>query len=139
MDNKLDIFYKNNLVASIVDLNTTEKGLSFYTNDDANLQFGTWNYEEGKELEPHFHNTFDRNATITQEAVLVLEGKVKCDLYEENGTFISSHILQTNNVMIQFSKVHKYTMLEKSIVLEFKNGPYFGPEIDRTRIELNEN
>ena len=90
MDNKLDIFYENNLVASIINLNDVEEGLSFFTHDEANIQFGTWNYKKGKELEPHFHNKFDRNATITQEAVFVLKGKVQCDLYNKKGQFISS-------------------------------------------------
>ena len=139
MDNKLDIFYENNLVASIINLNDVEEGLSFFTHDEANIQFGTWNYKKGKELEPHFHNKFDRNATITQEAVFVLKGKVQCDLYNKKGQFISSHVLENNDLMIQFNEVHKYIMQEDSIVLEFKNGPYFGPEIDRTRIEIDEN
>ncbi len=138
MDNKLDVFHKGNLIATIIKLDNVEEGLTFYTHDDRNIQFATWNYEKGKELEPHFHNTFDRNATITQEAVLVLKGKISCELYDKKGNFISSHILETNHVMIQYSEVHKYIMLEKSLVLEFKNGPYFGPEADRTRVDLNE-
>ena len=34
--------------------------------------------------------------------------------------------------------MHKYRILEDAIVVETKNGPYFGPEVDRTRIEGND-
>ena len=43
--------------------------------------------------------------------------------------------IESGQLIIQLSQAHEYTILEDSIVLEVKNGPYFGPEKDRTRIE----
>ena len=37
--------------------------------------------------------------------------------------------------IINLSQAHESKILEDTIVLEVKNGPYFGPEKDRTRIE----
>ena len=39
-------------------------------------------------------------------------------------------------MIIQFYGVHEYIMLEDSIVVETKNGPYSGPEKDRTRVKI---
>lgn len=132
-----EIWYEDVLIAKIINFNSLKKGLHFFTNNESFMQFGAWNYDKGKELEPHFHNTFERVSNITQEAVVVIKGKIKCELYEKNGNFISSHVLQKNQAIIQFGLVHKYIILKKSLILEFKNGPYFGPEKDRTRIKIN--
>ena len=40
---------------------------------------------------------------------------------------------------MQLYGVHEYEILNKSIVVETKNGPYFGPEIDRERINVKKN
>ena len=138
MKNKVDIHHEGHLVASIIKLKNLEEGLSFFTNDNSYIQFGTWNYKKGKVLDAHFHNTFDRNSTQTQEAVVILKGKVECKLYDMNKNLISSHILKKNSVMLQYKFIHEYKILKNSIVLEFKNGPYFGPEVDRKRVNVYE-
>ena len=35
-----------------------------------------------------------------------------------------------------FNQAHEYIIEEDCLVIENKNGPYFGPEKDRTRIDL---
>lgn len=121
-------------VASIVTPTLSSEGLSFLTDDENFIQVGIWNYKKGKRLETHFHNTFSREAMKTNESVYVIEGKIKCNLYFENGDFISSHIINKGEMIIQFNGAHEYFIEEDSIVIENKNGPYFGPEKDRTRI-----
>ncbi|MAU54858.1 MAG: hypothetical protein CMC29_03485 [Flavobacteriaceae bacterium] len=121
-------------IASIVTPNLSSEGLSFLTDDENFIQVGIWNYKKGKRLETHFHNTFSREATKTNESVYVVEGKIKCNLYFENGDFISSHIINKGEMIIQFNGAHEYFIVEDSVVIENKNGPYFGPEKDRTRI-----
>jgi hypothetical protein len=121
-------------IASIVTPILSSEGLSFLTDDENFIQVGIWNYKKGKRLETHFHNTFSREAMKTNESVYVIEGKIKCNLYFENGDFISSHIINKGEMIIQFNGAHEYFIEEDSIVIENKNGPYFGPEKDRTRI-----
>ena len=121
-------------IASIVTPTLSSEGLSFLTDDENFIQVGIWNYKKGRRLETHFHNTFSREAMKTNESVYVVEGKIKCNLYFENGDFISSHIINKGEMIIQFNGAHEYFIEEDSIVIENKNGPYFGPEKDRTRI-----
>ena len=40
---------------------------------------------------------------------------------------------------MQLYGVHEYEILRKAIVVETKNGPYFGPEVDRKRINVKKN
>ena len=121
-------------IASIVTPTLSSEGLSFLTDDENFIQVGIWNYKKGRRLETHFHNTFSREAMKTNESVYVVEGKIKCNLYFENGDFISSHIINKGEMIIQFNGAHEYFIVEDSVVIENKNGPYFGPEKDRTRI-----
>ena len=112
------------------------EGLSFFTPDEKFIQVGTWNYDENKSLEAHFHNYFERSSFRTQEVVYVIDGKIKCNLYKEDTTFIESLIIDSGMLIIQHEGIHEYEMIQKSKVLEVKNGPYFGPDKDRTRVNV---
>ena len=114
----------------------SNEGLNFVTNDQKSLQVGIWNYEKGKNLEPHFHNTYDRNADITSESVFITKGKILIKVYTKNLELVIEETLQAGEMIIQFYGVHEYIMLEDSIVIETKNGPYSGPEKDRTRVQI---
>ena len=138
MNNKniKNIIHNDELYSSIFDLDNTSEGLDFLTNDDAFVQVGTWKYEKGKILDAHYHNTFDRKSYITQEVVLVLEGIIVCNLYTTDGEFIASEEIKQNQLIIQYQGIHEYEIINNSKVLEIKNGPYFGPDKDRTRVNI---
>ena len=138
MNNKniKNISHNDELYSSIFDLNNINEGLDFLTNNDSFVQVGTWKYEKGKILDAHYHNTFERKSYITQEVVLVLEGTIICNLYTTDGEFIASEKIKENQLIIQFQGIHEYEILENSKVLEIKNGPYFGPDKDRTRVNI---
>lgn len=131
---KEDLIANGTHLATIVRPQMSKEGLSFLTNDDNFIQVGLWNYKKNKRLDTHYHNTFSREAMKTNESVYVVKGKIKCNLYFENGEFISSHIINQGEMIIQFNGAHEYFIEEDAIVIENKNGPYFGPEKDRTRI-----
>ena len=115
------------------------EGLSFISDENDFIQVGIWNYEAEKLLPAHYHCEFPREATRTCESVIVIKGKIECNIYTKSGNFIESFVLNKNEVAIQLYGVHEYIILEKSIVVENKNGPYFGPEKDRKRIEVKKN
>ena len=138
MDNKniKNIIYNDELYSSIFDLNNISEGLDFLTNDESFIQVGTWKYEKGKILDAHYHNTFERKSFITQEVVLVLEGSIICNLYTKDGNFIATEEINQNQLIIQYQGIHEYEIMKDSKILEIKNGPYFGPDKDRTRVNI---
>ena len=133
-----EIFREEELVAQVFDLLNIPEGLDFLTEDGSFIQVGTWNYKMKTKLPAHFHNDFERTSMRTQEVVIVLSGKIKCNLYTKKGELIDSVILDQNKIIIQYADVHEYELLEDSKVLEVKNGPYFGPDKDRTRVDVEE-
>jgi hypothetical protein len=138
MDNKniKHILHEGELYASIFDTSNISEGLDFLTSDSSFIQVGTWNYKKNKTLDAHFHNYFERSAQRTQEVVYVIEGSIKCNLFKEDTTFIETVIIDSGMLIVQYQGVHEYEIVEDSKVLEVKNGPYFGPEKDRTRVDV---
>ena len=79
-----DIVFNSKHFASIYSFEEMEEGLNFLTNDNSFIQVGTWNYEKNQILDAHYHNYFERKSYRTQEVVIVLEGKIRCNLFSED-------------------------------------------------------
>lgn len=126
-----EIYFGETHVATHVKPKKAPKGLSFVTEDSHFLQLGLWNYKKNKVLDNHFHKWFERKSSRTNEFVFVLKGKIKCDLYTEEGSFITSLTIKKGEGVLQHNLSHKYTILKNSIIIESKNGPYFGVEMDK--------
>ena len=102
------------------------------------IQCSILNMEEGKTFKPHKHNVnlrHDENY-IPQESWCVIKGKVQCIFYDIDDTIISQPILSEGDISFTFSGGHNYLILtDDTIVYEYKTGPYFGQEIDKTFIK----
>ncbi len=95
MENKniKHITLNGEIYASIFDIRNIPEGLDFLTNDESFIQVGTWNYKKDNILDAHFHNYFERSSYRTQEVVYVLQGKIKCNLYEEDTSILILQLL----------------------------------------------
>ena len=131
-----EITFENQLYAFVCSLNDVNKGLAFLSDDSDFIQLGTWNYEKNFSTVPHYHLEHDKPSNLTQEVVLVHKGSVKCRLFTKEGNYVDEVDINEGELIVQIYGVHEYIMNEDSIVLEIKNGPYYGPEIDRKRIEV---
>ena len=129
------ILHNNEIICIVANLEDTKEGLDFLSDDNDFIQVGTWNYKKGQVLPLHYHNEFERTALRTSECVFVFKGKIECNLHSEDGEFIETIIANAGEFIINLSQAHEYKILEDTVVLEVKNGPYFGPDKDRTRIE----
>lgn len=126
---------KGVVVARHIPSDQWKEGLSFFSNDKEFIQAGTWNYPKGKELLAHIHNKIPRTINRTQEVVYVRKGRIRATIYSLKGKNIDTCIVKTGDMLILLSCGHGYTILESGTqVLEVKNGPYLGAEIDRKRI-----
>ena len=133
------IIHRGKLYATYFNVQDDEEGLSFISEENEFIQVGLWNYKPKKVLPAHYHNEYSREATRTCETIYVVKGKIKCNLYTKSGSIVESFILKENEMAIQIYGVHEYEILEEALVIETKNGPYFGPEIDRKRINVKKN
>ena len=110
------------------------KGLNFITPDEIFVQVGAWWYDKGKKLDRHIHNEFDRNATRTQECVYVIDGAMKIIVYSETQELLKTAILEKGDLAVFVAGGHGYEILDDDTrILESKNGPFLGVEIDKTK------
>ena len=130
--NKIE--FEDKVYALYFDVKNTPKGLSFISDDKDFIQVGMWNYDAKKILPAHYHWEFTRESTRTCESVYVVKGKVKTNLFTEEGDFIDSFIIKKNEGMILYALAHEYKILKNSIIIESKNGPFLGVEKDKTLI-----
>lgn len=128
------IFHQNQLLSIIIRAKYSKEGIAFFTPDDFPQQLGYMNREKGYEIEPHVHNLVERNITLTQEVLFIKSGKVRVDYYDDDRVYLKSRIVQTGDVVLLAAGGHGFKMIEKSEIIEVKQGPYC-EEADKTRFE----
>ena len=126
---------QNNKLICIVHLKSDwVKGLNFITEDEEFIQAGTWWYDKDKVLDRHHHNLLKRTSTITCECIFVVQGSMLVDLYDENNIFLNDFKMHSGDTAVFLGGGHGYKILEDNTkILETKNGPFFGVELDKTR------
>lgn len=109
------------------------KGLAFYSEDEEFLQVGTWRYDNGQQLRAHVHNIVPREIDRTNEVVIVLQGSMAARIFDEERQLVETVTVRQGEFLILMNGGHDYTILENDTrILEIKNGPFLGKEIDKT-------
>jgi hypothetical protein len=95
------------------------------------------NLENNKTFKPHKHIWKERTKNvIAQESWIVIQGSVKCILYDIDDTIIAEPILKPGDASFTLEGGHNYLILEdNTLVYEYKTGPYEGQSFDKTFIE----
>ncbi|UYI80042.1 MAG: hypothetical protein OGM09_07440 [Fusobacterium varium] len=129
-----EIRKNNEILARHITGNEIKEGLSFFSNDNEYVQVGSWNYNKGKELLKHIHNEVIREVERTQEVLYIIKGRIEAEIYDLEKSLIETIIVNEGDILILLESGHGYKILEEGTkVLEIKNGPYLGAEIDRRR------
>jgi len=109
-------------------------GLQFFSGEEDFIQVGTWGYGAGKELLPHIHNAVPRTVQWTQEVLYVRKGSLRAFVYDRSEALVAEIEVGAGDVLILLNGGHGYRIQEGGTeVLEIKNGPYLGPDVDRRR------
>ena len=118
------------------EINTSRADLS---PDEEYLQCATKTLTKGMKFKPHKHNRLVRKTDRTQEAWVFLSGKVRAKFYDLDDSLILDTELGAGDCVIVFRAGHGFEVLEdNTVIYEFKTGPYFGVELDKTLIDLKE-
>ncbi len=129
-----EIKFKGEVIARLLPSDSWAEGLGFYSNDEEYIQVGTWKYDSGKSLMRHIHNPVERSIIRTQEVIYVKQGRVLAQIYTLDEEFVEEFEAKTGDTIILLNCGHGYEILENGTqVIEVKNGPYLGAEVDRRR------
>ena len=112
-----------------------KEGLDFLTPNETYIQAGTWWYQKDKSLKSHRHIINDRKIDRTQEVVVIMSGKIRVDLYDENNKIFHQEILEEGDMGVILEGGHGYEILDDNTrVIEIKNGPFISVEKDKELI-----
>jgi uncharacterized protein YjlB len=98
----------------------------FITEDDLTQQVGFVVYPKGGEIARHSHLPIERRIVGTSEVLIVRKGRCEIDVYTEDGVHVGMRELRTGDIVLISAGGHGFRMLEDTILLEIKQGPYTG-------------
>lgn len=100
------------------------------------LQAAVMVFHEGAQVSPHKHNLVERQTTGTSESWVVMEGSIKFELFDLDDKPLESWILNRGSIVITEQGGHSLTSLKpNTLIYEFKNGPYWGADVDKIQIK----
>ena len=114
----------------IVRADFAPQATTFVTPDHFRQQLGFIVYRAEQEIERHRHNPVQRKIVGTPEVVLVRSGRCLVDFYSESDAFVASIELRQGDVIVFHSGGHGFRMLEDTVLMEVKQGPFL-PEKDK--------
>ncbi len=131
------IFHQEKLLAIILRNDYHHGSIQFFTPGDFPLQLGYMNRPQGYNIQPHIHQQVAREVRDTQEVLFVKSGRVQIDFFSSEKKYLESRELKIGDVILLSSHGHGFTMLEPSVMIEVKTGPYLG-ERDKIRFDRKE-
>lgn len=104
---------------------------TFVTSPDMKQQVGFVVYPKGGVVARHVHLAVERNIVGTSEVIVVRSGRCELDVYDDTQQLVATRELHPGDVMIMVGGGHGFRMLEDTVLLEVKQGPYTGVEEKR--------
>ena len=99
---------------------------TFLTPPEYKQQVGFVVYPAGGEIARHTHRALERHLIGTSEVLVVKKGHCFIDIYNDARELVATRELQTGDVMLMVGGGHGFRMLEDTVFLEIKQGPYTG-------------
>jgi len=114
----------NQLIAFIIPRNYHNDGIQFITYPEFSLQFGLINRKKNSKVERHIHPSYERTVSQTMEFIIVRNGKLSIDFYDNNKKYLESCNVSTGDSVLFASGGHSIYYLGKSEIIELRVGPY---------------
>ena len=101
---------------------------TFYTPNASSLQVGHIVHPRGHAIPRHAHVPIERRLTTAAEVLLVRRGRCEIDVFDTNRQLVATRELVEGDIVVLLEGGHGFRMLEDTVLLEVKQGPYAGPE-----------
>jgi hypothetical protein len=99
---------------------------TFLTPPEWKQQVGYVVYCAGGEIARHVHRSIERKLIGTSEVLVVKKGHCLIDIYNDNHKLVATRDLFPGDIMLMVGGGHGFRMLEDTVLLEIKQGPYTG-------------
>jgi hypothetical protein len=129
-----NISWNNQTLAYIITADTLIEKTTFITPPEFKQQVGFVVYPAGGEIVPHIHLPIERHIMGTSEVLLLRKGLCLVNFYNDLREPVATRELKTGDVLILVAGGHGFCMLEDTIFIEIKQGPYAGQD-DKERFQ----
>ncbi len=116
------------LLAYIIRAEIAPHETTFVTPGDLKQQVGFIVYSAGTEIPRHLHRPVERRLNETSEVLIVRRGCCEVDIYNSARDLVAVRKLHPGDILILVAGGHGFRMLEDTVLLEVKQGPYTGVE-----------
>lgn len=113
-------------LAYIIRASLMPERTTFLTPDDFKQQVGFVVYPAGGEIARHTHRPIERRLVGTSEVLVVRKGRAEVDIFDDDRTLVTTRELRLGDVMLMMGGGHGFRILEDTVFLEIKQGPYTG-------------
>src|SRR5262245_16044684 len=128
MEQVENVFWEDKPLASIIRAELHPQKTTFFTQPDFKQQVGLIVYPSGGEIKRHVHLPVVRHLIGTSEVLIVRRGSCEIDIYNDDRHLVASRELHEGDIVILVGGGHGFRMLEDTVLLEVKQGPYTGLE-----------
>ena len=120
------IAYHDRPLAYIIRSELIPATTTFLTPPEFKQQVGFVVYPAGGEIKRHTHLPLERRLVGTSEVLVVRRGRCEIDIYNDERELVATRELREGDIMLMVNGGHGFRMLEDTVFLEIKQGPYTG-------------
>ena len=128
MEHVEHIVWNGKPLAYIIRAEIDPQKTTFLTPLEFKQQVGFVVYPAGGEIQRHVHCPLERHLIGTSEVIIVRSGRCEIDIYNDERLLVASRELRPGDIMLMVAGGHGFRMLEDTVLLEVKQGPYTGLE-----------
>ena len=108
----------------IIRAELSPEATTFVTPSHYNQQVGFIAYPAGGEVQRHLHLPLERHLVGTSEVLFVRKGRCVVDVYDDAKELVASREVRAGDLMLMVGGGHGLRMVEDTLFLEVKQGPY---------------
>jgi mannose-6-phosphate isomerase-like protein (cupin superfamily) len=125
------ITHKNEVLALIIkNKYIKKKGINFFTNNKLSQQVAYMNHKKGHVIQPHIHKKRLKKIYDTSEVLIILDGTMRVDFYDNKKKYLFNRKLIKNDIIILLKFGHGFKIDKNCKFIEVKQGP-FDPKRDK--------
>ena len=104
----------------------SQPGPHFFTPGEFSQQLGLLVHPKGRVVKRHRHKLVKREIFRTQEVLVLLEGRIRVELFDDEGGKLKTVRLKAGDSILLARGGHKVTVQDDAKIIEVKQGPYAG-------------
>ena len=120
------ILWEGKPLAYIIRSGNLPNKTTFLTPPEFKQQVGYVVHSKGSEIKRHVHKDLERNLIGTSEVLILLKGQCVIEIYNDDRILVESRDLYQGDIMLMVGGGHGFKMVEDTVFLEIKQGPYSG-------------